>query len=179
MLRKESFIFHTSPENPLYSIDMSSFLLLNLEQISRDLRTWMIHLKKMFSPKRSPNNDHYFHILKILPVSVDWSNPLESRFCDHRHHPLDIQCGARKGWQMERSLNYPQKFQLGEVHGDWRFSCWCLFPVNELIIGGCIKIDDRRNELSWVRNLVILLPCCPKVFLTVLVRGSSCKILGD
>ena len=135
--------------------------------------------KKKFSSKRSPNNDHYFHILKILPVSVDWSNPLESRFCDHRHHPLDIQCGARKGWQLERSLNYPQKFQLGEVHGDWRFSCWCLFPVNELIIGGCIKIDDRWNELSWVRNLVILLPCCPKVFLTVLVRGSSCKIELD
>ena len=163
MLCKESFIFHTSPENPLYSIDMSSFLLLNLEQISRDLRTWMIHLKKMFSPKRSPNNDHYFHILKILPVSVDWSNPLESRFCDHRHHPLDIQCGARKGWQLERSLNYPQKFQLGEVHGDWRFSFGCILPVSDLIIGRSFQIDQRCLELSGVCYLVKLLPGWPKM----------------
>ena len=38
---------HFTP--PLYSIDLSSFLLEILEQISRDLRVWMIHLKKQVS----------------------------------------------------------------------------------------------------------------------------------
>ena len=100
-----------------------------------------------------------FYFLTILPVSVHWPNPLVSRFCYHRHHPLYIQSVAWEGWQMERSPNYCQKFHVSEVHGDRRFSWWCLRHVNELIIGGCLQIDGGWNELPWVCNLFILLPC--------------------
>ena len=142
---------------PLYSIDMSPFLLESLEQISLDLKVWMIHLEEEFHCSLFNSRSQRL-VMSVLPVSVDWPNSLQCRLGHNRHKPFHIECMARQGWQDERSTNYLQNFQVCQMHGDWRFSFGCILPVSDFIIGRSFQIDQRCLELSGVCYLVKLLP---------------------